>query len=267
LLQEIVSHEVPPSVDESLYLFKALPLLEQKPPFYMERNFKHAIQNLRTEYANAFEQVGRLLAQSDPEKAKNYYYKMQQVGPTTNGSITQLLAIFLATSAQWQEASYWFDEALALSPNDSIIKQNIATFRNEWAKSATNSAVAAKAQERSFKNGTSINLPSDWIIVRDTKELTLLEKGEIKAEIRRSFIDQMPLDYLKTNTLSLGVKINEGTAQIPGSDYSYLRIFKKDNTFIWQFMLFKKATVFDIRLFTTNEASVKEIDPILVSIE
>lgn len=266
LVFEVIPKEVPLTIDESLYNFKALPLLIQKPPFYLERNFKNAVQNFRTEYANAYEQVGRILTESDPEKAKNYYLKMQQVGPTNTGSITQLLAIFLATTSQWQEASYWFDEALARSPNDSIIKQNIATFQNEWAKSASGSA-SLKTQELKLKNGASLTLPNEWIVVKDTKDLSVMEKVELRLEIRRTTTQLTPPEFLEKNQVSLGTKVNEGSAQIPQSDFAYLRIFKEGNIQIWQFLLFKGENVFDLRLRTPNDTKVKEIDSILIGIK
>lgn len=162
-----------------------------------------------------------------------------------------------------------YQKAVSLNPEykaASIALNNILLI-----KSGTESArLSLESNVIKYKGDSfSFNYPVVWILseslglitVGDSDNLTVL----IDADRRP---DSLTVDnYLENQSSLEGVLVNQGLAQIPNVDRSYVKVWKgrNDQTTL-QFFLFKENTVIGVKVFPAESPSMRDFDSLLGSI-
>jgi tetratricopeptide (TPR) repeat protein len=242
-----------------------------KAPFYLERNYKNAYKLLRGDYAVAALNLGEYWWQrQETQKAGDYFNKAMELGSPEASDFVHRMAIFYAQIGQKDQAKNYFEKALSIVPDDSIIKQNYQNFLGETIPATASSEpqvpqgdlVEYKTKSISFK------YPKDWKVSKQNETVRVEEKeGKMMMEImteKRSA--SVSVEEYLGKKLPLSEKlVNQGLAKIPSFDLAYVKIWESE-VLRMQFFLFKSDVVVEIRVWPGDSPLMRVFDGVVSSI-
>ena len=241
-----------------------------KPPFYLERNYKNAYRLWRNDFGSAYQFLGDWWQQrGQMEKAYQAFTKSIDAGPPDSAEYIHRLAIFYAQVGQKDQAKTTFEKALAISPDDAIIKQNYQTFLGNTQASATPSAALAGDSIQYKGNGLSFRYPKDWIVTNAGPSVQLVNPEKtfrltIQKAIRSAKTSVE--EYINSQPGLPGKLTNQGLAKIPSFDVAYVRIWDENKTTTMQFFLFRSDVVVMVTASPGDSPLMRTFDAVVTSL-
>lgn len=242
-----------------------------KAPFYLERNYKNAYRLLRNDYAVAALNLGEYWWQrKEAQKAGDYFNKAIELGSPDAPDFVHRMAIFYAQIGQRDQAKNYFEKALSMVPEDSIIKQNYQNFLGETTQ-ASPSAVPEINQGDMVEYKTksiSFKYPKDWKVSKQNEVVKLEEKeGKMTMEImtEKRLASVSVEEYLGRKLPISDKLVNQGLAKIPSFDLAYVKIWQAE-ALKMQFFLFKSDVVVEIRVWPGDSPLMRVFDSVVSSI-
>ncbi len=265
LLLKVVPKGSPQPPDETILSN----VIFSKPPYYLERNYKNAYRLLRNDYAAAYQLLGDYWSErGQPEKTYQAFAKSIDVGPTDSPEFIHRLAIFYAQTGQNQAAKTTFEKALALAPDDSIIKQNFQGFLGSIASTSANPVITDGATKTG--PGVSFTTPPSWKTTQeDPWTVVIASDKSFSLRLRRTKRPaSIPIEtFLGSQATLSGQLLEQGLAKIPNTDVAYVKVWSNENKTKLQFFLFISDAVVEIIVGPADSPSMKDFDAIVSSLK
>lgn len=256
------SHAVP---DESILAQVTFP----KPPYYLERNYKNAYRLLRNDYAAAYQLLGDFWSQiQQPEKAYQAFVRSIELGPVDSPEFIHRLAIFYAQTGQNQAAKTTFEKALALAPDDTIIKQNFQGFLGSIASTSANPIITDGTTKTG--PGFSFTTPPSWKTTQDGAwTVVTAPEASFSLKLRRA---KRPASvsiesFFASQATIAGQLLEQGLAKIPNTDVAYVKVWSQESKTKLQFFLFIADAVVEIIVGPADSPSMRDFDAIISSLK
>ncbi|MEK9143210.1 MAG: DUF2723 domain-containing protein, partial [Patescibacteria group bacterium] len=203
-----------------------------KPPYYLERNYKNAYRLLRNDYAAAYQLLGDYWSQiQQPEKAYQAFAKSIDVGPPDSPEFIHRLAIFYAQTGQNEAAKTTFEKALALAPDDAVIKQNYQGFLGSTASTSATPVITDGTTKTG--PGFSFTTPPSWKTTQDGAwTVVTAPDGSFSLKLRRTKRPaSIPIEtFLGGQATLSGQLLEQGLAKIPNTDVAYVKVWAINTT-------------------------------------
>lgn len=281
LLLQVVpanTHAIP---NEALaeFTFSSPPLMGEKVPFYMERNYKNAYKLLRNDYAVGYAQFGEyFFQQKNVEKALEYFQKAVNQASSDSPEFLHRLAIFYAQIGQNDTAKKYFEDSLARDPGNADMQKNYQTFLSQittTAKQETSATSSATVLEGStmFSSpsiGITFGYPKDWKVTEIERKIMIVPEEKstfsIIIEKKKRSANISVDDYLKDQKTSYGQLLQQGLAKIPNVDIAYVKVWSQNEISTLEFFLFKADVVLHVTVGPADSPMMKTFDAIISSI-
>jgi tetratricopeptide (TPR) repeat protein len=239
-----------------------------KAPFYLERNYKNAYRLLRNDYAVAALNLGEYWWQrQETQKAGDYFNRALELGSPEAPDFVHRMAIFYAQVGQKDQAKSYFEKALALVPDDAVIKQNYQNFLGEKPVEPEIEKTQEEMAEYKTKS-IAFKYPKDWKVTKQNETVKLEEKeGKMTMEIMtEKRLAKVSVEEYLGKKLPLSEKlVNQGLAKIPSFDLAYVKIWQAE-TLKMQFFLFKSDVVVEVRAWPGDSPLMRVFDSVVSSI-
>ena len=240
-----------------------------KPPYYLERNYKNAYRLLRNDYAAAYQLLGDYWSgRGQPEKAYQAFAKSIDVGPADSPEFIHRLAIFYAQTGQNQAAKTTFEKALALAPDDAIIKQNFQGFLGSIASTSASPVITDGTTK--IGPGFSFTTPPSWKTTQeDPWTVVTAPEASFSLRLRRTKRPaSIPIEtFLGSQATLSGQLLEQGLAKIPNTDVAYVKVWSNESKTKLQFFLFIADAVVEIIVGPADSPSMKDFDAIVSSLK
>lgn len=240
-----------------------------KPPYYLERNYKNAYRLLRNDYAAAYQLLGDFWSQiQQPEKAYQAFAKSIDLGPPDSPEFIHRMAIFYAQTGQNQAAKTTFEKALALAPDDAIIKQNFQGFLGSTASTSATPVITDGTTKTG--PGFSFTTPPSWKTTQDGAwTVVTAPEASFSLRLRRTKRPaSIPIEtFLGSQATLSGQLLEQGLAKIPNTDVAYVRVWAQESKTKLQFFLFIADAVVEIIVGPGDSPSMKDFDAIVSSLK
>jgi tetratricopeptide (TPR) repeat protein len=224
------------------------PKFYEKPPFYLERNYKAGYNLLLSEYAYAYMALGdefdsREKTEENVKKAQRYFEKAYLFAPFAEDVVNRL-AIFWANHGDLDIAVRYFTEAASLDPSNIDIRLNRAYALLEVGDLAEaekelqfvmNNAQNQEQAKNALSGFAELNkkkiisqIPNDWKVFEGKKSGILFayppdwkvtENG--KLVVVKDALGNFEISFFAGDEVVSPIKVSgqivqEGPAQIPG---------------------------------------------------
>ncbi len=269
LLYKIVSIDSAEVPNEKLwqFTFKYPELMDNKPPFYLERNYKNAYKLLRNDYAYGHSILAEYYLQAgDKAKAEIYFQKAAALGASGNPQFFNRLAIFYAQQGRPDQAKLFFEKALAAAPENPDLKSNYETFMADVASKTP------KSQKQELFEGKKLIFfyPPAWVVTEgEFGDVTAVADDSVfTIEFRlKERSGGTPDEFLKTQTQTYGELVNEGPAKFPNVDQAYARLWQTQGVKRFEFFLFQGDAVFQVLVGPMDSAKMADFDQIMSTLD